>query len=134
MIYYGGNCRYCYLQPEGSGRCTKIMNVTAAYDELATEIEELGVTKSNMFGMPVLKLRTKPILRLVEDGINFKLKQGTSAFDEALKLEGAYQFRPSMHGKDGPLMKQWIVLPMQHQARYLEFAQESFKFVESETK
>ena len=110
------------------------MNVTAAYDELTTELEELGVTKSSMFGMAVLKLGKKPILGLVHDGINFKLKQGTSAFDEALNLEGAHQFRPSMHGKDGPLMKQWIVLPMQNQARYLEFAHESFKFVESETK
>lgn len=60
-----------------------------------------------MFGMPVLNLGKKPFAGLVDDGINFKLPVGSEDIKKALAITGAHLFQPEMHGKKGPLMKQW---------------------------
>ncbi len=36
------------------------------FDRLAESLKDAGITKSNMFGMPVLKLGKKPIAGLVD--------------------------------------------------------------------
>ncbi|HEX7259372.1 MAG TPA: hypothetical protein VF272_00380 [Candidatus Saccharimonadia bacterium] len=46
------------------------MKTHSSYERLAESVEELGITKSNMFGMPVLKLGRKPVAGLASDGIN----------------------------------------------------------------
>lgn len=102
------------------------------FDKLAEGLKEAGITKSNMFGMPVLRLGKKPIAGLVDDGINFKLASGGSDSRAALALMGAHLFQPEMHGEKGPLMKQWVVVPFDHHEKYLDFAEASMKFVESE--
>ncbi len=76
---------------------------------VALHLKDAGVTKSNMFGMPVLKLDRRPIAGLASDGVNFKLPADGPEMKKALAMAGAYLFRP-MHGKEGPLMKQWVVV------------------------
>ena len=63
------------------------MSPQEAFDKLAEEFAEAGITKSNMFGMPVLKLGKKPIAGLVEDGVNFKLAYDSAPHKMALGLE-----------------------------------------------
>lgn len=81
------------------------MTPQEAFDKLAAELEKVGIKKSNMFGMPVLKLGKKPIAGLDKDGVNFKLKVESDQHKSALGLEGTHLFQPVMHGKPGPLMK-----------------------------
>ena len=102
------------------------------FNKLAESLKEVGVTKSNMFGMPVLKLGRKPVAGLASDGINFKLAAEGNDSKAALALPGAHLFQPEMHGKKGPLMKQWVVVPFAHHEKYLDFAEASIQFVESE--
>lgn len=102
------------------------------FDSLAESLKDAGIAKSNMFGMPVLKLGKKPIVGLVTDGVNFKLPADSVESKTALGLAGAHLFQPEMHGKKGPLMKQWVVVPFSHEARYMELAEASIQFVASE--
>lgn len=102
------------------------------FDTLAESLKESGITKSNMFGMPVLRLGKKPIAGLVGDGINFKLAPGGAASKAALALPGAHLFQPAMRGKKGPLMKQWVVVPFDHRERYLDLVEASMRCVDPE--
>jgi hypothetical protein len=109
-----------------------MMTPQEAFDQLAAELEPDGIKKSNMFGMPVLKLGKKPIAGLVEDGVNFKLKFDSEEHKTALGLDGAHMFQPVMHGKKGPLMKQWVVVSPEHYDKYMDFAEASITLVEEE--
>jgi len=108
------------------------MTINNLYNQLAKTLEPLGIKQSNMFGMPVLKLGRKPICGLVDEGINFKLPVDSPEMKQALLLDGAHLFQPEMHGKKGPVMKQWVVVPLEHQEYYDEFAKASIRFVESQ--
>lgn len=101
------------------------------FDQLAKELEDLGIAKSNMFGMPVLKLGRKPIAGLAGDGVNFKLPVDSSEYKLALSLPGAHLFQLEMKDRHGPVMKQWVVVPFAHKAHYPDLAAASIKFVES---
>jgi len=103
-----------------------------AYDRLATELENVGIKKSNMFGMPVLKLGKKPICGLWEDGINFKLMPGSEAYDFALSLEGSHMFKPVMKNGRVMKMKNWIIVPFRHEEHYMKLASASIKMVVKE--
>lgn len=102
------------------------------FDKLAEKLKVAGITKSNMFGMPVLKLGKKPIAGLTDDGITFKLPAESDDSKSALALPGSHLFQPEMHGKKGPLMKQWVVVPFNHSEKYHELAAASVRFVDSE--
>ena len=102
------------------------------FDELAEALKEAGITKSYMFGMPVLKLGRKPIAGLATDGVNFKLPVDSSEMSRALALSGSHLFQPEMHGRKGPLMKQWVVVPFAHSESYGDLIMASMKFVASE--
>ena len=65
--------------------------------------------------------------------LNFKLPSGSSVSNKALALSGSHLFQPEMNGKKGPLMKQWVVVPVLHKVNYPELAEASIKFVESES-
>jgi hypothetical protein len=110
------------------------MQINEAFDQLAQSLEASGITKSNMFGMPVLKLGKKPVAGLAADGINFKLPKDSADMAAALDLAGAHLFQPEMHGKKGPLMKQWVIVPIEHQSKYDELITASIAFVDSESK
>jgi hypothetical protein len=102
------------------------------FNKLADDLAGAGITKSNMFGMPVLKLGRKPIAGLTDDGINFKLPAESGDMKAALTIPSAHLFQPEMHGKKGPLMKQWVVVPFAHKDKYIGLSLASIKFVESE--
>jgi hypothetical protein len=102
------------------------------FDNLVESLKDLGISKSNMFGMQVLKLGRKPIAGLTEDGINFKLPINSPESKLALSLQGAHLFQPEMYGKKGPLMKQWVVVPFSHSEKYPDLAEASIKFVAAE--
>lgn len=104
------------------------------FDKLAESLKDVGITKSNMFVMPVLKLGKKPVAGLVADGINFKLPANSSEMAAALAMPGAHLFQPEMHGKKGPLMKQWVVVPFKSQTKYTDLITASIAFVDSESK
>lgn len=99
------------------------------YDELAEKLTPLGIKKSNMFGMPMLKLGRRPIGGLAEDGVMFKLPVVSDEMKAALALEGSHVFAPSMKGR-AAVMKQWVIVPFEHSPRYMEFAMCSIQFVE----
>lgn len=103
-----------------------------AYDRLAHTLEPLGIKPSSMFGMPVLKFGRKPICGLVSDGVNFKLPVDSPEMKLALSLSDTHLFQPEMNGKKGPIMKQWVVVSPEHEARYIDFAKASIQFVESQ--
>ncbi len=105
------------------------MTLEQAYEDLAKSLEEAGIKKSNMFGMPVLKLGRRPIGGLDSDGIMFKLPVDSPEMKLALSLNGAHLFQPSMKNKKGPLMKQWVIVPMEHSEKYFDFALKSIEFV-----
>lgn len=101
-----------------------------AYDKLAENLASLGIKQSNMFGMPVLKLGRRPIGGLDEDGIMFKLPVDSDEMKLALSLKGSHLFAPSMKGRTA-VMKQWVIVPFEHSAHYMEFATRSIQFVET---
>ena len=100
------------------------------YDELAEKLTPLGIKKSNMFGMPMLKLGRRPIGGLAEDGVMFKLPVDSDEMKAALALEGSHVFAPSMKGRTA-VMKQWVIVPFEHSAHYMDFATRSIQFVET---
>ena len=102
----------------------------AAYDQLAKGLELAGIKKSNMFGMPTLTLGRKPIGGLSEDGVMFKLPVDSAEMKLALSLSGSHIFAPSMHGKTR-VMKQWVIVPVEHQEYYPQFAERAVAFVGS---
>lgn len=103
-----------------------------AYEHLAAELEKVGIKKSNMFGMPVLKLGKKPICGWWLDGINFKLEPGSKIYQFALSLKGAHMFEPVM--KNGRIMhmKNWIIVPVIHEEHFMTLAAASITLVEKE--
>ena len=103
-----------------------------AYERLAADLEEMGIKKSNMFGMPVLKLGKKPICGLWEDGVNFKLMPGSDTYEFALTLKGSHMFQPVMKNGRVMNMKNWIIVPFVHEAHYTKLAAASIEMVESE--
>lgn len=107
---------------------TKIQHI---YDELAEALKDLGVKKSNMFGMPMLKLGKRPIGGLHEDGIMFKLPVDSDEMKYALSLQGSHIFTPSMNGRTAT-MKQWVIVPIAHRSHFIDFATRSIRFVESD--
>jgi hypothetical protein len=103
-----------------------------AYERLASELESAGIKKSNMFGMSVLKLGKKPICGWWDDGVNFKLEPGSEIYRYALSLQGSHMFQPTM--KDGRVMKMknWIIVPFDHEEHYMKLATASIEMVEKE--
>ena len=60
------------------------------FERLSESLKNAGITKSNMFGMPVLKLGKKPIAGLVDDGLNFKLPTDSGDEKSAGNPESAF--------------------------------------------
>jgi hypothetical protein len=90
-----------------------------AYERLVADLAGHGVTAGQMFGKPTLKVGTKSIACLYNDGMAFKLGAGTAEHAEALALAGANLFDPSGTGR---AMKDWAWVPVQHAKHWLEFA------------
>jgi hypothetical protein len=95
-------------------------DITQAYDEI---VENLGeddpdVHPGKLFGMPTMMRGRRAFGGLRHGDMVFKLTGPHHA--EALALNGSHLFDP---GESGRPMKQWVVVPATHQARWESFAQ-----------
>jgi hypothetical protein len=87
--------------------------------------QEEGVTSSQMFGMPCLKVNGKAFAGLHKGKVmTFKLTD--MAHKEALSLSGAELFDPGM----GRPMKEWVVVPVEYKDKWFHFAREAKDYVE----
>ena len=98
----------------------------APYEAVVSEmIATSSTTTGKMFGMPCIKISNgKMFAGYFEGSMVFKL--GGSNHAEALSLAGATLFDPSDRGRP---MKEWVVVPVEHSSRWLEFAQDAFDYV-----
>ncbi len=98
----------------------------APYEVVVSEmIATSSTTSGKMFGMPCLKNSSgKAFAGYSEGAMVFKLS-GTS-HAEALALSGSRLFDPSERGRP---MKEWVVVPVEHSSRWLEFARDAFDYV-----
>ena len=98
----------------------------AEYYAVVSEMMATSPTSSGkMFGMPCLKNSNgKAFAGYYEGTMVFKL--GGASHAEALALFGAKLFDPSERGRP---MKEWVVVPLEHVSRWLEFAQYAFDYV-----
>jgi hypothetical protein len=90
-----------------------------AYEKLVADLSGHGVTAGQMFGKPTLKVGTKSVACLYNEGMAFKLTNGTDEHTEALALPGANLFDPSGTGR---AMKDWVWVPVDHRTHWLEYA------------
>jgi hypothetical protein len=98
----------------------------AEYEAVVSEMTATSSTTSGkMFGMPCLKNSNgKAFAGYFEGAMVFKL--GGASHSEALALSGARLFDPSERGRP---MKEWVVVPIEHVSRWLEFARNAFDYV-----
>jgi hypothetical protein len=97
----------------------------AAYDAIAEElVASAGALKGTMFGMPCLKHSGKMFAGFFRDAMVFKL--AVPAHTQALALAGAQLFDPSERGRP---MKEWVIVPAEHTARWPEFARTALEYV-----
>jgi hypothetical protein len=88
------------------------------FDIVADELTATSDTvRSQMFGMPCLKHGGKAFAGDYHGDMVFKLRG--EAHSQAIALAGAHLFDPS--GRDRP-MKDWVVIPAEHAARWPEFS------------
>jgi hypothetical protein len=102
------------------------LDTQAEYDAVVSEMLATTPTSSGkMFGMPCLKnAHGKAYAGYVEGEMVFKL--GGTSHAEALALSGARLFDPSERGRP---MKEWVVVPIEHVSRWLEFARDAYNYV-----
>jgi hypothetical protein len=101
------------------------MEAQATYEAVVSEMVATSLTTSGkMFGMPCLKNSNgKAFAGYSEGAMVFKL--GGISHAEALALSGAKLFDPA----GGRPMKEWVVVPAEHNSRWLEFARDAFDYV-----
>lgn len=98
---------------------------TSEYEAVVAEMTATSpATASKMFGMPCLKVNGKASAGFTDGSMVFKIGGATHA--EALALPGAHLFDP-MGGRP---MKEWVVVPLAHAARWLALAHDAMRYVE----
>jgi hypothetical protein len=95
----------------------------ARYNAIADDLSSLFATKSQMFGMPCLKIGGKAFAGLLQQAMVFKL--GGDAHASALALSGAHLFDPSGQRP----MKEWIEVPAEHADRWPELGRRALQYV-----
>ncbi|HEX9037653.1 MAG TPA: hypothetical protein VF808_11760 [Ktedonobacterales bacterium] len=97
---------------------------SVTYESVVAEmIATSPATASKMFGMPCLKINGKAFAGMTEGAMVFKL--AGESHGAALKLTGAHLFDP-MGGRP---MKEWVVVPPAHSARWLALARDAMGYV-----
>lgn len=96
------------------------------YEKITEELRaaDPGVVASKMFGMPTLKVSSKAFAGMFHDDMVFKL--AGDAHTQALTMSGSHLFDP-MGGRP---MKEWVVIPVEHQAAWPDFALAALGYVE----
>ncbi len=95
----------------------------ARFNYLAETFVERGAKRSQMFGMPVLKVRDKVFAGTFGDAMTFKLSPEEMA--KALKLKGVEPFEP-MPGRS---MKGWVLVPLADAKRWPALAEQAWEFL-----
>jgi len=90
------------------------------FDRLAQTFVARGATRSQMFGMPVLKAGDKVFAGTFGDAMTFKL--GPDDLERARALTGVEPFEP-MKGRP---MKEWVLVPLAHAKRWADLAERAF--------
>ena len=99
------------------------MDIQKKYDEIAASLATDGAAKSQMFGMPCLKIGGKAFAGLEEDAMVFKLTG--DAHKRALALSGAHLFDPA----GGRPMKEWVVVPAKLAKEWSQLASDAMDYV-----
>jgi hypothetical protein len=98
---------------------------TAAFEKLVTDLADSdGAVLGKMFGGPCGYIEGKGFTCLYQDNVVFKLSGDAHA--AALKLAGAHLFDPSGMGR---AMKEWVVVPNKHSARWPEIGKQALTYV-----
>jgi len=90
------------------------------FDRLAETFVARGATRSQMFGMPVLKAGDKVFAGTFGDAMTFKLEPDD--LERARALTGVEPFEP-MKGRP---MKEWVLVPLAHAKRWADLAERAF--------
>jgi len=93
------------------------------FDRLAETFVARGATRSQMFGMPVLKAGDKVFAGTFGDAMTFKL--GPDDLERARALTGVEAFEP-MKGRP---MKEWVLVPLAHAQRWSDLAERAFEYL-----
>jgi hypothetical protein len=93
------------------------------FDRLAETFVARGATRSQMFGMPVLKAGDKVFAGTFGDAMTFKL--GPDDLERARTLTGVESFEP-MKGRP---MKGWVLVPLAHAKRWSDLAERAFTYL-----
>ena len=93
------------------------------FDRLAETFVARGATRSQMFGMPVLKAGDKVFAGTFGDAMTFKL--GPDDLERARALTGVESFEP-MKGRP---MKEWVLVPLAHAKRWPDLAERAFTYL-----
>lgn len=80
-----------------------------AFEALAADTADAGVTVGKMFGATSLMVGGKAIGCLHGDGVAFKLGRESAAHASAMRLPGAALFDPSGIGRP---FKDWVLVPL----------------------
>ena len=86
-----------------------------------------NVKRSQMFGMPCLKVKGKVFLCLYEDEMVFKLSG--QSHSQALALEGSSLFDPSRSGRP---MKEWVRVPAAYSSTWIKLAEAAYLYINSQ--
>ena len=96
----------------------------AAFDAVAEEVTATSpAVRGAMFGMPCLKQGGKAFAGYFKGGMVFKLSG--AAHTRALALAGAHLFDP-MGGRP---MKEWVVVPAEHESEWLALTRDAQAYV-----
>jgi hypothetical protein len=100
-----------------------------AFSDLVEALAPRGVVRGAMFGMPALKAGSKAFAGVFGDAVVFKLTGPAHAAAAALK--GASLFDPSGMGR---AMKEWVVVPLAHAARWGALAESALEYADATVK
>jgi hypothetical protein len=102
-----------------------MVDVQKKYDGIVDDLTaQPNVVRSNMFGMPVVKVNGNAFMGYFKDSMTFKLTG--KAHTDALKLKGAHLFDPSGMGRP---MKEWVQIPAAQAARWKKYAKLALEYV-----
>ena len=90
------------------------------FDALVETFTPRGATRSQMFGMPVLKKGDKVFAGTFGDAMTFKL--GPDDHAKALKRHGVRPFEPM----PGRAMKAWVLVPVADARAWRALAEQAF--------
>lgn len=93
------------------------------FDRLADDLVARGATRSQMFGMPVLKAGDRVFAGTFGDAMTFKL--GPDDLAKARAMSGVEPFEPMK----GRAMKEWILVPLAHARRWPDLAERAFAYL-----